>query len=95
MYIDAFLADAVADYRAQLASADNAHRSGVAEDAITLLTDYRLCDVDERGFELLLARMTHGRSPVALLAARPQAIAADLQDRWQAYQQRNAILAHR
>ncbi|HEY7801493.1 MAG TPA: hypothetical protein VIE40_02350 [Dehalococcoidia bacterium] len=91
MPIDAFLDDAVLAYRGQLARDDT--RAG-AEDAITLLTDYRLSEIDERGFELLLARLTRGRSPVALLTAQPQMIAVDLSDRWQAYQQRRAVLAH-
>ncbi len=90
MRIDTFFDDAVAAYRAQVASDDG--RAG-AEDAITLLTDYRLSGIDERSFELLLARLTQGRSPVALLGSQPQTIAADLADRWQAYQQRSAVLA--
>ncbi|MHB8376715.1 MAG: hypothetical protein ACYDEB_07135 [Dehalococcoidia bacterium] len=83
--IDAFLADAVAEYRAQLALLDDdSDRRGV-EDAIALLTDYRLCEIDARRFEALLARMMRGRSPVALLASAPQPIAAELAARWQAY----------
>ena len=90
MRIDAFFDDAVVAYRAQLLR-DGAPAG--AEDAITLLTDYRLSGIDERGFELLLARLTNGRSPVALLASEPQSIAADLSDRWQAFQQRGGVLA--
>lgn len=83
--IDAFLADAVAAYRAQLALLDDdGDRAGV-EDAIALLTDYRLCEIDARSFEALLAHMSQGRSPVALLASRPQRVAAELAARWQAY----------
>ena len=83
--IDAFLADAVAAYRARLALLDDdGDRAGV-EDAIALLTDYRLCEIDARGFEALLAQMERGRSPVALLASRPERIAAELTARWQAH----------
>jgi hypothetical protein len=89
--IAAFFDDAVTAYRAQ--TPQNDALAG-AEDAITLLTDYRLSEIDERGFELLLARLMQGRSPVALLTSQPQMIAADLSDRWQAYQQRRAVLAH-
>ncbi len=83
--IDAFLADALAAYRAQLALLDDDGERGAVEDAIALLTDYRLCAIDAHAFEALLARMSQGRSPVALLASRPERIAAELAARWQAY----------
>ncbi|MDE3095913.1 MAG: hypothetical protein KGK07_07925 [Chloroflexota bacterium] len=83
--IDAFLADALAAYRAQLALLDDDGDRGALEDAITLLTDYRLCDIDAHAFLALLARMSQGRSPVALLASRPERMAEDLAARWQAY----------
>ncbi|MBF6598976.1 MAG: hypothetical protein IVW36_00520 [Dehalococcoidia bacterium] len=81
MYVDAFVADLVRACAAQPGDPR-------AEDALALLTDYRLAGIDERGFDWLLAQMRGGRAPLALLASRAETIAQDLTDRWQAYQQR-------
>jgi hypothetical protein len=55
------------------------------EDAIALLTDYRLADIDERAFDALLARMMSGRSPVSLVASAAPAVGMELLGHWQAY----------
>lgn len=83
--IDAFIAAAVQHYRAQLAASDDLAERRLIEDAIALLTDYRLADIDERAFDALLARMMSGRSPVALVASEAPAVGMELLGHWQAY----------
>ena len=83
--IDAFIAAAVQHYRAQLAASDDMNERRLIEDAIALLTDYRLADIDERAFDALLARMMSGRSPVSLVASAAPAVGMELLGHWQAY----------
>ena len=83
--IDAFIAAAVRHYRAELAASDDAAERRLIEDAIALLIDYRLADVDERAFDALSARMGSGRVPVAVAASDALAAGMERFGHWQAY----------
>jgi hypothetical protein len=83
--IDAFLDETAHELRWRLVFAGDAARVQI-EDAIALLTDYRLSGMDAAAFHRLLATLRAGRSPVALTATPPQTIARDLAARWAAYE---------
>lgn len=76
---------ALAGYRARLAQSDDGGERSRTEDAIALLTDYRISGLDAAEFEAVLSRMGNGRAPVALLASSPQAVAADVARRWRRF----------
>jgi hypothetical protein len=82
--VETFVGAALAEYRARCAGSGEAERA-LIEDAIALLTDYRLCGIDAAGFEAMLARMQRGRAPVATLASPPEAVAAELARSWRAH----------
>ena len=83
--IDAFIARTVDHYLTQLVVTDDANERRLIEDAIALLTDYRLSDIDEGAFDALLTRMVAGRSPLAMLSADAPAVGLELRGHWQAY----------
>src|SRR5438876_11105923 len=83
--IDAFIDHVVSDFRRRLALLDDDGDRRAIEDAIALLTDYRLSGMDEPAFERLIATMHEGRSPVALAVLKPQTIAADLARGYEQY----------
>ena len=76
--VDAFIERVVSDFRRRLALLDDDGDRRAIEDAVALLTDYRLSAMDEPAFERLIATMRGGRSPVALTVLKPQSIAAEL-----------------
>jgi hypothetical protein len=86
--IDSFLAEIVSDFRRRLALLGNDGDRRAIEDGIALLTDYRLSDMDARGFESLLSTLRGGRSPVGLAVLRPEALASELARRWREYGER-------
>jgi hypothetical protein len=90
--VDAFIERVVSDFRRRLALLDDDGDRRAIEDAVALLTDYRLSGMDEPAFERLIATMREGRSPVALTVLRPQAIAADLAREYE--QHRGAVAAN-
>jgi hypothetical protein len=77
--------EVVADFRRRLALLDDGGDRRAIEESIALLTDYRLAGMDGACFERLLETLRAGRSPVALRALKPQAIAGELARRWDAY----------
>ena len=83
--VDIFVDDAVCAYQRRLAAARAERDRAIAEAALTLLTDYRMCGIDAAGFDALLARMARGRSPVTLLRATPSSVAADIAAHWRAH----------
>ena len=83
--IDTFIAGAVYHYREQLAATYDTGQRRIIEDAIALLTDYRLSDIDEGAFDALLTRMVGGRSPLAMIASDAPAVGLELRGHWQAY----------
>jgi hypothetical protein len=90
--VDAFLEEAADELRRRLPQVDaNARR--LLEDAIGLLTDYRLSGMDATAFERLLAILSAGRSPVRLAVLAPQALARDLTSLWRAYEARERVPA--
>ena len=85
--IDAFIDQVVSDFRRRLALLDDDGDRRAIEDAVALLTDYRLSGMDESAFQRLIATMREGRSPVALTVLKPQAIAAELAREYEQYRQ--------
>jgi hypothetical protein len=83
--VDAFLDDLVADLRRRISLLDDCGDRRALEDAVTLLTDYRISGMDGPRFERLLKTLREGRSPVRLTVMKPEALAADLAQRWQQY----------
>ena len=83
--VDAFIERVVSDFRRRLALLDDDGDRRAIEDAVALLTDYRLSGMDEVSFERLIAMMRDGRSPVALTILKPEAIAAELSRQWTGY----------
>lgn len=83
--IDAFIARAVDHYLLQLDTTSDTAERRIIEDAIALLTDYRLSDIDEGAFDALLTRMIAGRSPVAMVASDAPTVGMELRGHWQAY----------
>ena len=83
--VDAFIERVVSDFRRRLALLDDDGDRRAIEDAVALLTDYRLSGMDVPAFERLIATMRDGRSPVALAVLKPAAIAAELSLEWTAY----------
>jgi hypothetical protein len=63
--------------------ADGGDRRAI-EDGIALLTDERLCGMDESRFETLLSMLRVGRSPAGHVL-KPQLLARELTRRWQSY----------
>ena len=90
--IDSFIEGIARELRSRLSATGRSGRATM-EDRITLLTDYRLGGMDEARFERLLAMMRAGRSPVRMFVEQPQAIAADLTQRWQEYRREVAVTA--
>ncbi len=88
--VDAFFERVVADFRHRLALLDDDGDRRAIEDAVALLTDYRLSGMDEASFERLIATMREGRSPVAMSVLKPQAIASELSRLWTDYREENA-----
>src|SRR5438874_9436349 len=91
--VDSFIERVVSDFRHRLALLDDDGDRRAIEDAVALLTDYRLSGMDEPAFERLLATMREGRSPVALTVLKPQAIAAELAREYEQY--RRGVVANR
>ena len=89
--VDAFIERVVSDFRRRLALLDDDGDRRAIEDAVALLTDYRLSGMDEPAFERLIATMRDGRSPVALAVLKPTAIAAELSREWTAYREASTI----
>jgi hypothetical protein len=83
--IDAFLEEAARELRRRLPLIDDEDARRPIEDAIALLTDYRLCGMDAPAFERLLTTLAAGRSPVGMAVLAPQALARVLSARWSAY----------
>ncbi|HZP58175.1 MAG TPA: hypothetical protein VFC53_11590 [Dehalococcoidia bacterium] len=82
--VERFIELTVADYRARLALlADGGDRRAV-EDAVALLTDYRLSGMDADALARLIATLRAGRSPVWMRVLRAEAIGAELARRWDA-----------
>ena len=90
--VDSFIERVVSDFRHRLALLDDDGDRRAIEDAVALLTDYRLSGMDEPAFERLLATMREGRSPVALTVLKPQAIAAELAREYEQY--RRGVVAN-
>ena len=89
--VDRFAERTVRDLRRRLALLDDEADRRPVEDAIALLTDYRLSGLDEPAFERVLASLHTGRSPVWLATERPDLISDELERRWAAY--RDAAIA--
>jgi len=85
--VDAFIERVASDFRRRLALLDDDGDRRAIEDAVALLTDYRLGGMDEPAFQRLIATMREGRSPVALTVLKPQAIAAELAREYEQYRQ--------
>ena len=85
--VDVFIERVVSDFRRRLALLDDDGDRRAIEDAVALLTDYRLSGMDEASFERLIATMRDGRSPVALAVLKPAAIAAELSREWTSYRE--------
>jgi hypothetical protein len=83
--VDGFIERVVSDFRRRLALLDDDGDRRAIEDAVALLTDYRLSGMDDASFERLIATMREGRSPVALAVLKPQAIASELAREYQQY----------
>ena|SRR5438552_2967810 len=83
--VDAFIERVASAFRHRLALLDDDGDRRAIEDAIALLTDYRLSGMDEPAFERLIATMHEGRSPVALAVLKPQTIAAELARGYEQY----------
>src|SRR5207245_9817223 len=83
--LDAFIEHIVSDFRRRLALLDDDGDRRAIEDAVALLTDYRLSGMDEPAFERLITTMREGRSPVALAVLKPQTIAAELARGYEQY----------
>ena len=76
--------EVVTDLRRRLALlADGGDRRAI-EDGIALLTDQRLCGMDESRFETLLSMLRAGRSPAGHVS-KPELLAGELTRRWQSY----------
>ena len=90
--VDSLVERVVSDFRHRLALLDDDGDRRAIEDAVALLTDYRLSGMDEPAFERLLATMREGRSPVALTVLKPQAIAAELAREYEQY--RRGVVAN-
>jgi hypothetical protein len=90
-WVDAFIERVVSDFRRRLALLDDDGDRRAIEDAVALLTDYRLSGMDDASFERLIATMRDGRSPVALSVLKPAAIAAELSRAWTAYRETSTI----
>jgi hypothetical protein len=86
--VQEFMDEAIADFRRRLALLGDCGDRRAVEDGIALLTDYRLAGMDEVTLEALLATLAGGRSPVGLQVLKPQAIGAELAQRWHAYRAR-------
>jgi len=83
--VDTFIDATVDEYRSRLALLDDCGDRRALEDAIALLTDYRLQGMDARAFETLLATLCGGRSPVRLAVLKPEAVGLALRERWRAH----------
>ena len=83
--VNAFIERVVSDFRRRLALLDDDGDRRAIEDAVALLTDYRLSDMDEASLERLIATMRDGRSPVSLAVLKPEAIASELSRQWTVY----------
>jgi len=84
--VDAFIDGIVDEYRSRLALLDDCGDRRALEDAVALLTDYRLQGMDARAFARLLATLCSGRSPVRLAVLKPEAVGLELRERWRAHQ---------
>lgn len=82
--VERFFDETVADLRAASERAGTGERRRI-DDRIALLTDYRLASFEEAQLDRLLAQLRAGRSPVRLFVTQPEAMAADLEQRWTAY----------
>jgi hypothetical protein len=83
--VDSFLEEVVTDLRRRLLLLGDGGDRRAIEDAIALLTDYRLGGMDAARFETLLSSLRAGRSPVGVTVLKPEVIAAELARRWQEY----------
>lgn len=90
--VDTFLDDAVRDMRRRMDLLGDCGDRRAIEDAIALLTDYRLSGMDEAGLERLLTTLRAGRSPVALSVLRPSVVAGELAARWTTYADEGAAV---
>ena len=91
--VDRFLEEAAHELRRRLPHIDDEDARLPIEDAIALLTDYRMSGMDVTAFERLLTMLAAGRSPVGLSVLAPQALARDLAARWNAYTARERVPA--
>jgi hypothetical protein len=91
--VDSFMDEVVTDLRRRLALLGDGGDRRAIEDGIALLTDYRLCGMDAQRFEVLLATLRAGRSPVGLTVLKPEVIGAELARRWQEYGAGAAVAA--
>src|SRR4051812_37338911 len=83
--VDEFIEQVVSDFRRRRALLDDDGDRRAIEDAVALLTDYRLSGMDEPAFERLIVTMHEGRSPVAMTVLKPHAIAAELASAYEQY----------
>jgi hypothetical protein len=82
--VDAFIDGVVDEYRRRLSLLSDSGDRRAVEDAMALLTDYRLSGMDEPAFERLLAMLRSGRSPVGLAVLKPQSVGEELARQWSA-----------
>jgi hypothetical protein len=83
--VDSFLEEVARDLRQRLTLLDDGGDRRAIEDGIALLTSPRFSGMDATLFERLLATLGAGRSPAGLPVLKPQILARELSQRWQAY----------
>jgi hypothetical protein len=83
--IEDFMDGVMAEFRGRLALLGDSGDRRAIEDGIALLAAYRRSDMDVARFEMLLSTLRSGRCPDGLSVLRPEAIGAELSQRWTAY----------
>lgn len=79
--VDAFIERVMQDLLTSLPNGGADTRAAL-EDAVLLLSDYRLCDMDGPALERLIASLRQGRAPVRIDAASARRIGDELARRW-------------